>query len=227
MANFSVRLAARIVNGWKRFQPMWSFSTRMTPQELQQKFDEGAEERRQRRQQAHLARVEARKARNAAWHAQHGSDAAKLRAEREAGQSLIQESDVTATAGDRKRIPDLPADHYLQHVDTVKELKSKGDLVAAAALLKNMLAAMERECETTKRNVSPWYYEQLAIVYRRNGDHQSELAVLERFFQKPHAKGDKTRKLHERLERVKALVSECVDSNLWKLGLFFMTTAIG
>lgn len=210
MATIST-LATRIANGWKRFQPIWSFSTRMTPQQLQKQYDEAADERKLERQRAHQARLELHKARNAAWHQTRGTDAAQLREERLA-------------TGDQKRIPDLPADHYLQQVDVVKELKRKGDLIAAESLLKEMLAAMEKECEMDKRMVSPWYYEQLAVVYRRKADLASELSVLERYFQAPHPQGDKTRKLHERLERVRAQVAiskSGPSTNVIAIWLFF------
>ena len=37
--------------------------------------------------------------------------------------------------------------------------------------------------------VAPWYYEQLAIIYRKRKDYLKEIEVLERFAKQKHAPG--------------------------------------
>lgn len=93
--------------------------------------------------------------------------------------------------------------HYTEYVENVKELKRSGDLDKAEKLLLSLVNATEAESRAQGWDVAPWYYEQLAIVYRKRGDHQSEVEILERFSTRQHAPGDKPSKLMERLGKLK------------------------
>jgi len=71
--------------------------------------------------------------------------------------------------------------HYTEYVNTVKELKSAGQYKKAERLLLNLVDAVEAESKVNNWQVAPWYYEQLAIIYRKQKDKSKEITVLERF----------------------------------------------
>jgi hypothetical protein len=80
-----------------------------------------------------------------------------------------------------------------------------GDDETAEQLLLGLIDATEEEVRGGHQSgVTPGGYEQLAILYRKRGDHGGELAVLERFAAQPHAPGVMPGKLLERLEKARA-----------------------
>jgi hypothetical protein len=101
--------------------------------------------------------------------------------------------------------------HYTDCVETIKHLKREGRHTEAIELLLKTVAATERESEKMGPRwvVAPWYYEQLAIIYRKEGRIEDEIAILERYVQ--HTKTPKTGedKLRERLKKAKALSVKC------------------
>ena len=74
----------------------------------------------------------------------------------------------------------------------------------AMRLLLEEIERQEAESRTSGFGVAPWYYEQLAIVYRKLGLQEDELVVLERFDRQIKAPGAKTAILKARLEKVRA-----------------------
>jgi hypothetical protein len=90
--------------------------------------------------------------------------------------------------------------HYTDHVEDVKALKREGKLEEAEALLLRLVASTEAESEVTGLGVAPWYYEQLAIVYRKLGRNSEERQILERYARQKKAPGAKPAKLDERLK---------------------------
>ncbi len=92
--------------------------------------------------------------------------------------------------------------HYTEYVDEATELKRQGKADEAAALLLALVDATEAEAKAEKIIVAPWYYEQLAIVYRGQKDYAAEVAILERYAKQPH--GPKN-KLLDRLKKARAL----------------------
>ncbi len=90
--------------------------------------------------------------------------------------------------------------HYTEHVETVKQLKRDGNYHDAATLLLRLVDATESEDAVERFGVAPWYYEQLAIIYRKQGEPDSERTVLRRFARQRHAPGAKPAKLMKRLE---------------------------
>jgi hypothetical protein len=95
--------------------------------------------------------------------------------------------------------------HNSEWFPEVYRLRTAGDDVAAEELLLALVDATEDEVRSGHQSgVTPGGYEQLAILYRKRGDHQRELAVLERFANQPHAPGVMPAKLLERLEKVRA-----------------------
>lgn len=101
------------------------------------------------------------------------------------------------------RMPPL-TEHYSAYVEDVEELKRRKENERAEALLLALIEAVEEESVKAGLGVAPWYYEQLAIVRRKRGDLDGEVAVLERFAAMPHAPGASTLRVLARLEDARA-----------------------
>ena len=71
--------------------------------------------------------------------------------------------------------------HYTTYVETVKELKRRGSLAAAIKLLLELVDAVEEQSRAENCAPAPWYYEQLAIVYRKLDRFDDEVAILRRY----------------------------------------------
>lgn len=99
--------------------------------------------------------------------------------------------------------------HYTEYAETVKELRRMGDVEAAEHLLLELVDATEAEARAQGAGwgVAPWYYEQLAILYRKQGSPEKEVAILERYAAQQHAPGVKPPQLIERLEKAKMRLS--------------------
>jgi len=98
--------------------------------------------------------------------------------------------------------------HYTEWVDTVKTLKRNGELDQAIHLLRQCADAAEDEGRREKWGVAPWYFEQLAICFRKQKDYATEVAILERFDSLPHAPGSKPPQMRERLEKARQLLAK-------------------
>ncbi|MEM4780177.1 MAG: restriction endonuclease [Halalkalicoccus sp.] len=93
-------------------------------------------------------------------------------------------------------------DHYTEAVDDVEKLKREGRHDEAEALLWWCIEAAERQAhEQGYETVPPWYYEHLAIVYRKDGRYEDEVGVLERYVER----GGKKERLLDRLDRAREL----------------------
>jgi len=76
--------------------------------------------------------------------------------------------------------------HYTTYIDDVKNLKRDGKLAEAERLLLELVKVAEEQAGTDELGVPPWYYEQLAIVYRKQKTYDKEISILERYAkQKP------------------------------------------
>ena len=93
--------------------------------------------------------------------------------------------------------------HFTDYVDEVKQLLRDGNTSEVVALLLELVAATENESKAQGYGIAPWYYEQLAIVYRKMGSVNDEIAILERFAKQKHAPGVKPAKLLSRLEKLR------------------------
>jgi len=89
-----------------------------------------------------------------------------------------------------RRITDL--------VEAVKTAKREGRLDDACSLL---IEEVERQHGC---GVAQWYYEQLAIVYRKQGRDMDELAILDRYDRQRKAPGATPAILATRLETARA-----------------------
>lgn len=71
--------------------------------------------------------------------------------------------------------------HYTTYVEDVKALKRAGDYARVEALLLALVQATENEARVNRSAVAPWYYDQLAIVYRKTKQPEKELRILDRY----------------------------------------------
>lgn len=101
-------------------------------------------------------------------------------------------------------------------ITRIKDDKRAGFLDEAECLLLAEVEHQETHARTTGLGVAPWYYEQLAIIYRRQHRYANEKLLLERFGRQPHAPGARTTKLLERLASYSRVQGETAGS---KIGL--------
>ena len=76
--------------------------------------------------------------------------------------------------------------YYAAYVDVVRSLRREGRETEAQTLLLELVEATEAESRRQNWVVAPWYYEQLAISYRKCGDIDDEVAILERYTRQIH-----------------------------------------
>ena len=98
--------------------------------------------------------------------------------------------------------------HYIDYVEQIKKLKKEKKHQEAIYLLLKLVDATESESKEAGKGwgVAPWYYEQLAIIYRKEKRYADEIAILERYMVQEKAPGAGAAKLAERLIKVKGLV---------------------
>jgi hypothetical protein len=97
--------------------------------------------------------------------------------------------------------------HFTTYVTDVKRLKKAGKLNELEKLLLELIAATEAESATEGWGVAPWYYEELAKIYRKKKEYSKEVNILERFAKQRHAPGVKPPRLLERLNKAKELAA--------------------
>ncbi|MEJ5248753.1 MAG: hypothetical protein WHS90_13345 [Caldilinea sp.] len=96
--------------------------------------------------------------------------------------------------------------HYSTYVNEVESLKKNGAIEEAERLLLELVNATEAEAKANKSGVAPWYYEELAKIYRKRKDYKKEIAILERYANQTHAPGVKPAQLLERLGKARKLL---------------------
>ncbi|MGO4145727.1 HIRAN domain-containing protein [Paenarthrobacter sp. YAF11_1] len=90
--------------------------------------------------------------------------------------------------------------HYLQLIEPIKQLKREGRNEKALVLCYKAIQAAEGDAGG--REPAPWYTEQAAIVHRKLGQKEEEIAVLQRWMDRcPKARRDGSR-IGERLAKL-------------------------
>lgn len=117
-----------------------------------------------------------------------------------------------------KKAGTLKGAHYTDYVESVKQLKREKRNAEAIALLLELVDATENESKQAGPGwgVAPWYYEQLAILYRREGRCNDEVTILERYQAQPKAPGVGPAKLAERLLKARELVASKIPAAMDK-----------
>ena len=76
--------------------------------------------------------------------------------------------------------------YYAEYVEDVRSLRREGREEEAQRLLLDLVDATEAESRAERWIVAPWYYEQLAISYRKCGNANAEIGILERYKEQMH-----------------------------------------
>jgi hypothetical protein len=116
--------------------------------------------------------------------------------------------------------------HYTDNVEIIKQLKRDNKYDDAIELLLESIEMTEQESKKADSaptsedkfaflsegvastwGVSPWYYEQLAIIYRKQKKYAEEVAILERYDRQPKAAGVGPKKLADRLINARELLA--------------------
>jgi hypothetical protein len=98
--------------------------------------------------------------------------------------------------------------HFTDYVETVKTLKRTGSLEEVERLLLELINATEAENCRQKMGVAPWYYEEVAKLYRKRKDYGREVAILERFAEQKHAPSASPPRLLNHLEKAIVLFQQ-------------------
>ncbi|MEJ2032613.1 MAG: hypothetical protein P8Y63_06155 [Deltaproteobacteria bacterium] len=102
---------------------------------------------------------------------------------------------------------DLPESSFADKVEAVHRLKREGRHPEAIALLLGFLNKAEREAARAGSGIASWYYEQLAILYRKEEQFVEEVKVLKRYLAIVRKLGTPpAKKLENRLTRAKELL---------------------
>lgn len=92
--------------------------------------------------------------------------------------------------------------HYLETVEPIKQLKREGRLREALDLCYLAIAAAENESRAERQTPAPWYTEQAAIIHRKLGEREAEVAVLERWLHHVPARQRKDSSIGQRLAKL-------------------------
>jgi len=95
--------------------------------------------------------------------------------------------------------------HLTTYVNEVTFLMRSARTEEAEELLLALLRASEEESTVKGFGVGSWYYERLAVIYRRRRDFTSEIAVLERYCRAQSPFGPIPDDLRTRLEKARVL----------------------
>jgi DNA polymerase-3 subunit epsilon len=112
--------------------------------------------------------------------------------------------------------------YYTRYVEKVKNLKRAGQLNEARDLLYRLIETVEMEVREEHCSPAPWYYEQAAIVCRKQKDYRAEVEVLERYVRNPFS--PMRSKLHDRLVKACKLAELDVDESLFRARMAIVDT---
>ena len=79
------------------------------------------------------------------------------------------------------------------------------DYNQAITLLVTLIASEEKRAKKTREGVAPWFYERLAVIYRKQKQYEDEVAILERFERQTETIGALRGKLADRLIKARQL----------------------
>lgn len=115
----------------------------------------------------------------------------------------------------RKRAGQLAGKHYTTYIEEVKALKKAGDIDAAAGLLLRLLDAVEREAKVSGPDwpIAPWYFVQLAAIYRKQRAYVQEAAVLLRYVLLHEGKRERpSQDVIQKLEKAQSMAVQSISA---------------
>lgn len=92
--------------------------------------------------------------------------------------------------------------HYTEYVEQIKQLKREQKNQEAIDLLNELVLVVESESAINQSGLPPFYYEQLAILYRKEKQSDKEVEILERYIEVTSQYGEPSKKLVERLDKL-------------------------
>jgi hypothetical protein len=98
--------------------------------------------------------------------------------------------------------------HYSAYVEEFRQLKRNGRLDDAEALLLRLVDATEAQAKAKGWGVASSYYEELAIIYRKQKQLADEIEILERYERQAKVPGPLPTKLAKRLAGLRAKVGK-------------------
>ena len=90
--------------------------------------------------------------------------------------------------------------HYLETIEPIKQRKREGKLEDALALCYRAIEGAEADRDG--REPAPWYTEQAAIIHRKRGERDQEVAVLRRWLDTCPPERRAGSKIQERLDKL-------------------------
>jgi hypothetical protein len=131
------------------------------------------------------------------------TSAAKSRVEHEQRREMVQ----NAADGSQVRAAQFEAGtvsgvHYLELIEPIKQLKRDGKLEEALTLCYAAIEGAEGSARAEDTSPAPWYTEQAAIIFRKLGDRDGEVAVLQRWLDACPPKYRAQSRLGERLAKL-------------------------
>lgn len=107
-----------------------------------------------------------------------------------------------------KQTEKVKGKQFTDYVDRVKQLKEEKNYPEAIELLLKLVDETEKEAKKKGLGVAPWYYEQLAVIYRKEKRYNEEVEILERFEKQPKSPGSLPKVLAERLIKARELLNK-------------------
>lgn len=101
--------------------------------------------------------------------------------------------------------------HYTEYIEYLKQLKRERRHDEAIKLLLELISTVEREALMAEKLrgvpcfIAPGYYEELAIIYRKERRYDKEVEILERYCDQTKAPGARVSGLEQRLTKAKEL----------------------
>lgn len=122
-------------------------------------------------------------------------------------------SSINSRMDDIRKAGSVNGVHYTDSVEQIKQFKREGRNQKAIEVLLQSVNATESESQFAGEGwgVAPWYYEQLAILYRKEKQYHKEVEILERYGRQRKAAGGGPEKLASRLLKAKELLAKHGD----------------
>ena len=95
--------------------------------------------------------------------------------------------------------------HYSDFTDRVEQLVQEKKYEDAIKLLLTLVDATDKEAKKSAEGVASWYYEKLAVIYRKQKRYEDEVAILERLEGQSKSPGALPKNLAERLIKARLL----------------------
>lgn len=119
---------------------------------------------------------------------------------------IVEEQEKKQTKEDERiRAGTVDGKYYVEHTGKVQQLKREGANAEAIELLCKLAGAVEQESKVADSYPAPWYFKQLAILFRKEKRYDEEIAILEKYISLAAQTDGAPEDIKKRLEKAKAL----------------------